>query len=418
MSIFDREQQGDPNKRARAAIALNLIFAKRGPYATRARVIEATLQHTADLDILLLCQLHQCRAELHNAASRRLQAITELEQALGIIHEQPTASIHIEICRALASAGSWSKQTDKARHWLDRAMQYAETLGRPELYAPLWYDRGRVQEQLGQYDLSKQSFQKTLENAVQCGDKSGEAFAHYSLGFSNLNRGQPDTSEEHFNQAVMIYESLEDRRSEGLRAVRALLALDRGEPDRAEIILRRSIVFSQRSGIRHMQAEDLQWLGLTAQMQGKLEEAATYYEDSAAIFEELGRGVQEKYNRCLLAGVLGVHDDPEYVSEELEAAIYAMTANIPLDIAGLRLTKAIMLERQAQAHDTAGRPERATTLRKEIDDLFAVATSPLPKSEQYPDGGPIPVHSSVLVRLLHRYVTDTLQTLRATAQKP
>jgi tetratricopeptide (TPR) repeat protein len=214
-----------------------------------------------------------------------------------------------EACGQLRIWGAWTTE----RQLWDEALSWVPPRSRPA--AAIRGQLGDLAYLRGDYDTTEQHYQAALIIAEELGDQASRADTYHQLGILAQARGDYDTAEQRYQASLTIFEELGDRASLAHSYGQlGTLALDRGDYDTAEQRYQASLTITEELGNRATNAITYHHLGMLAQARGDYDTAEQRYQAALAIFEELGdrASIASTYHQLgALAQDLGDYDTAE-----------------------------------------------------------------------------------------------------------
>jgi len=153
---------------------------------------------------------------------------------------------------------------------------------------------------LNQYSRARQYYLDALEHLRQEGDAQGTAFVLYQLGLIAALEGDLGTALDYYRQSVSIARRMDDHT--GLLLLYSsigMIYLQQQRFDLARPYLERSVALAREAGNQREVAENLYWLGYAVANTGDPERAEQLFEESLAIFTQLGSPEAQKVRDAL-----------------------------------------------------------------------------------------------------------------------
>jgi tetratricopeptide (TPR) repeat protein len=153
---------------------------------------------------------------------------------------------------------------------------------------------------LGKNSRARQHYLSALEHLRQEGDAQGTAFVLYQLGLIAELEDDLETALEYYRQSESIARQMYDRT--GLMLLYSsigMVYLRQQRFDLALPYLEQSVRLARNSGDQGQVAENLYWLGHAAANTGDPERAEQLFEESLAIFTQLGSSEAQKVRDVL-----------------------------------------------------------------------------------------------------------------------
>jgi tetratricopeptide (TPR) repeat protein len=152
-----------------------------------------------------------------------------------------------------------------------------------------YHELGGVAQRRGDLDSAERWYRQALTLEEQLGDRPGMATTHHQLGTLAQDRGDLDSAEAWYRQALTISEQLGDRHVIASTYHQlGIVAQDRGDLDSAEAWCRQALTLEEQLGDRHAIAQTYHQLGRVARRRGDLDSAEGWYRQALTIKERLG----------------------------------------------------------------------------------------------------------------------------------
>jgi tetratricopeptide (TPR) repeat protein len=134
----------------------------------------------------------------------------------------------------------------------------------------------------------------TLDLYHRAGDRVGQAFAHYNLGFLRKEQGRPEDALDHVQRAFALHRAAGHHRGQAtaLNAAGNCHAL-LGDHHRAVDACEQALVLFGEMGDRHGQATTLDSLGNAQHQLGRHDQAIVSYRRAVVLIGDLGHGRHE-----------------------------------------------------------------------------------------------------------------------------
>ncbi len=165
----------------------------------------------------------------------------------------------------------------------------ADELRDPRRQVEVLNRRARRAADMGAFEEGQAIDQIALATALQIGDQLGEAEAHKTLGFLQVNLGEYENAQQAFERALQIYRILENRDGESITLNNlGLLSYFRGDMEAALEFYRQSLEMIRELGNRRWEGLVLDNMGMIYLSQGYYDQARLSSEQARAIFDEIG----------------------------------------------------------------------------------------------------------------------------------
>lgn len=187
---------------------------------------------------------------------------------------------------------------------LEEVRQRAEALDSDRLSAKAWRVEARYRRVVDDLAGANRAAERAVRRARRSGDTTERCAALYRSGWTEYLRGNFDAAEERFREAHVVADRGGDRHRELLtQRDLALVALTRGEYERATELFEDVLRESRDAGYRALEARCLNGLGDIARFRGSAEAARSNYTEFAEIVRELNQPVNAAIARANLAQV-------------------------------------------------------------------------------------------------------------------
>lgn len=194
---------------------------------------------------------------------------------------------------------------------------------RPVAHARAKLRLGQAASERGEFDTADSEYRDALSAFEKAGDRRRTAATLRAVGDNARRQGENDRAREYFERALAIHQDLGDRQGVA-RTFNSLgvAARRQGEFDTAQGYFERSLGIARDLGDRKLRADILNNIGIVASIRGAYDHAREYYERSLAVTRELGdsQGVEHTLtNLALILERLGEYDRArEHFEEALE----------------------------------------------------------------------------------------------------
>jgi DNA-binding SARP family transcriptional activator/predicted ATPase/Flp pilus assembly protein TadD len=209
-----------------------------------------------------------------------------------------------------------------ARHYLEENLQIAETLNDRRGKGKALTNLGSVLRQLGDDAAAMTAYQQALLLKRELGDRRGESLLLNNLGNVLRQLGDYTAAQHGFEQALQLNQQLGRRRDEAMvRSNLGLLAHLRGDNETAVLHSETAVQLAQSLNDRSTTGYALLHLGHALLELGCLPEAATAYEQSAALRQATGEQMAYMESQLGLACTLLAQQQPAAAHQLIEPHI-------------------------------------------------------------------------------------------------
>lgn len=216
-----------------------------------------------------------------------------------------------EYARYFLEAPALSKPNERSSprifHLVDQIAKTLGDLGKAHTLSM----RGWIHLVLGQYHQARQYYLRALERVREEGDAQGTAFVLYQLGLIAALEDDLAGALAHYQESRSITEQIDSQT--GLLLLCSsigMLHMKQERFDLARPYLEQSVILALHSGNQRGIAGSLYWLGYAVANTGDPKRAEQLFEDSLAIFTQLGSPEAQKVRDVLsqLNGVMNRGD--------------------------------------------------------------------------------------------------------------
>lgn len=286
-------------------------------------------------DLTLMRQLAFRQQNFHQqleAGNRHLQLTTNIgqyDEAVAIAAEILTlARQHQEsiwearILTGLGITGWRQGDYDKARRYMQQALELLGPAGHQQLRATALNYLGLIHTQISQYDQARRDYQEALELYRTIGERDGEAGCANNLGLLETSLGRYRQARQYYNQALSICHTIGDRLREGI-SLNTLGQVETtlGHYDRAAELLNRSLTIRRAIGDRRGEAFCLHDLGYLHLARQQPAEAITQFQRACELRRELGETGNYVASLAALGEAYLAGNDSAAASQHLQEAI-------------------------------------------------------------------------------------------------
>lgn len=188
-------------------------------------------------------------------------------------------------------------------HWLPRAAQLAEKVGKTRYQARHLGSLGVAYADLGEVKQAIGSYEQALSISRQIRDKEGEGIWLGNLGNAYRNLGEIKLAISFYEQALEITHQIDDKRTQAsILGHLGIIYTDLGEVKRAIDLHEQALSISRQVGDKRNEASHLSNLGGAVENLGEVKRAIGLYERALEISRQIG----DKQNEGSHLGHVGV----------------------------------------------------------------------------------------------------------------
>jgi tetratricopeptide (TPR) repeat protein len=282
------------------------------------------------------------RPALHRQVAEAIEAVYEDPKAFAIPQTQHWRMAgDTEKERYYGTiAGSLAYDTSsypEARQYFERALDLLPPENMAER-GDLWWQLGRIEERLSNFDVSLDHYSRALEVAQDLGDTRAVARALNGIGGIHEHHGEYDAAEENYQRSLIYYQQLDDQDGECTVSINlANIAKFLGDAEKSIGLYEHAIKLGKLVGNKREESRALGNLGSIYHNISQFEQAIAAYQESLAIKREVGDRTGESVTLGNLGSVFrNLGDDDKAL------ACYEQAIAIKEDI-GDRLGKGIVL---------------------------------------------------------------------------
>jgi tetratricopeptide (TPR) repeat protein len=200
----------------------------------------------------------------------------------------------------LATIDIYIGEYDVAREKFLKSLEISQQIGNRAGEANTWHQLATIDVYVGEYDVAREKFLKSLEISQQIGDRAGEADTWHNLATIDIYIGEYDVAREKFLKSLEINQQIGDRAGEAtIWHNLASIDLNIGDYDASREKFLKSLEIKQQIGNRAGEAvtwhqlatidlyvgeydaareKFLKSLGINQQIGNRTTEAATFYQ--------------------------------------------------------------------------------------------------------------------------------------------
>lgn len=179
---------------------------ERGAQIARAAVEASVRRHDADAQLSGLLLL----AEGLDGLGRRADRVATLEEALRVLHKNPSSQRMIEVQDRLGTAYAKTGQSKRARDSLDAALKMARLENRDDWLAVVLNDLGSFQAESGQLAEASQSFSESARLAAKTGMGAMEAVSRLNDAAARIRDRRKENLEPFLADNLRLVKQLPD----------------------------------------------------------------------------------------------------------------------------------------------------------------------------------------------------------------
>ena len=270
----------------RLALAVDPLFANRGPPERRIAIVQRALAHAdlAEVDGGLVGRVWRLRALCHADRGDLKAARADLERASAAV----SGGLYPALEACLAVDRGWlafeEGELDEARETLRSACDACLEVGDRISQARALFFLGRTEEHRGSLENAEREWFRSLELYEQAGSVQGQGLSLFTISNAQHQLRRP-TWAEYAHRSREIARAFGNERS--LSRVETSVAtayLDLGDIDRAEAHVLTSLAHARAVGDRYFEAVSEGVLGRISFSRGNLLEARAHYDSALATF--------------------------------------------------------------------------------------------------------------------------------------
>ena len=234
-------------------------------------------------------------ATCHAKLGTSYQAVGEYERARE--HFEKSLKIQVEVGSRKGAAIAYLNlatvhesvgEYDKALDYSKKALAVSCKIGDRRAQASCYLKSGALFYYRRRYGEANQSNKKALSIFIDIGDREGIAKANIIQGSIEAAVGKFILSKEYFEKALTISKELRDEEIEAASYMHLGRSfLDRAEYARAEKHIKNALALSEAIGNISRQFNSLEIMGQLRIVQGKIQEAISYFHSAIEKFEKM-----------------------------------------------------------------------------------------------------------------------------------
>jgi predicted ATPase/class 3 adenylate cyclase len=202
--------------------------------------------------------------------------------------ERDQAELGLRIAAAVWRFWQFHAHLAEGRRWLDELLGLPSAARTSRARVRGLAAAGSLAYWHGDYPAMSRWYERSLSDARQIGDRSGEAEGLYNMSFSSSMAGDFERARELFEESRAIYEELDDPGGQG-RVFRALAFIDAlaGDGDSIERNAKAALALLRQVGDRFGEIEALSMLARAAELRGETDASRALYKESLSHHLEL-----------------------------------------------------------------------------------------------------------------------------------
>jgi tetratricopeptide (TPR) repeat protein len=262
-----------------------------------------------------------------------------------------SSSYRLEVC-------SLEKDTAAGRYEVRIAdLRTATTQDRSRVRAERTYADGRLLESQGNAESLRKAIEKyeeALGHFRVAGDRRGEGYTLYKIGYIQARLGENLKALDYFNQALLLRKAVGDRRGEALTLSDIGFVYDSlGEKQKALDYYNQALLLRRFVGDRNGEALTINNIGLVYDSLGEKQKALDYYNQALPLSRAVGDRIGEART---LNNIGGVYHSLGEMQKALDYFNQALLLNRAI---GDRRVVAIMLNNIGGVYDQLGEKQKA-----------------------------------------------------------
>jgi CHAT domain-containing protein len=225
---------------------------------------------------------------------------------------------------------------------------------------------GEVNYSFGDLPRSIELFRRALTIWTEAGgDRRGEALAHLNIGYSLTDQGDLQTAEQHYQQALALWQAVDDRRGIALAqiAISAVYSFH-GENRRALNLLNQGVIIFRAMGDRQGQAVALNSVAAAYEDLDELVTALDNYSQALKLNREIGNRDFEAFTHYYIGRVYRSLGDTEQALEHYHQSV-ALSHEL-----GKRRVEAYALSDSAAIYEDSGDKLKALAQYNEVLNFY------------------------------------------------
>ena len=297
-------QQEDEALQVRIEVALAVVDEHTGHSSRALRRLERSLRvlgRTGDASLLSTAQT--CLGSVKLEAGETASAIWLFKAALQLAHQVPRdpallAHLYLQLGVAHRRLGQVVEAQDAFRYALEVAEPFQDQHHNRD-----WYlDLAVTAAGQGLFEQAVEQAGKALALSETILHRRRLAEIHHQMAEADLSEGRWEEAKQHFRWSVILHGATGD--SKGMAQTLGCLAeavLERVSPEAAHVMCSAALELLHDGGDRHERAHLLRIRGTICRIQGRPEEAKTFFTESLGLFDELHRTNEARVVRQELA---------------------------------------------------------------------------------------------------------------------
>ena len=289
-SLAIKKEIGDRNGEASCYANLGVNYLSVGKYEKAREHLEKSLaikkeigdRHGESTCYTNLGNVYQSVGE-YEKAREHLEKSLAIKKEIG--DRNGEASSHGNLGNVYISVGEY----EKAREHIEKSLAIRKEIGDRNGEASCYGTLGIVYKSVGKFSKANEQNKKALVIMTDIKDREGQATTYLSQGTVELAVGKTVQAKEYFEHGLAISKEIGNRtiEAQGYGALGYFFLFMQHEYDRAEEYTKQALVLSEKTGHIAMQSQSLEQMANIRMVEGKIEEAISYFLSGIKKIEEM-----------------------------------------------------------------------------------------------------------------------------------
>ncbi|MEZ4224585.1 MAG: AAA family ATPase [Polyangiaceae bacterium] len=346
---------GDVRSALSLLLALEAIYARRGPFARYREIAEQALARAERerIDGSLRAKAELALGATCILAGQHAEAAAALDRAISLAENADAPDVRVVALARRARVYGWLGDVAGAEAAFARVDTEAPIHDRARMlylreHGTFLADRGDTSGALGEIE-------EALTLAGKLGDRFEECNIRATLGARCIELGDLDAARHHLGEAIVAAEELGDRRLEGwFRAYLGYAMHESRRYDDARALCEHAVLLGQSLGDRRLAASAAGYLANLAFELGHYDEARAKYDQALGSFHATDRRSATIFGawRAALDACTGGLQEAERRFAQASAVLSEVGA--PADLEALALLRGLLELREAEAAAASG----------------------------------------------------------------
>ena len=176
--------------------------------------------------------------------------------------------------------------SEESRSLLNQAITHFNEMGERRIITFAFAQLGNMALLQGRYQQAHQHFRQGYQIRHEIRDQIGLGYIYESLGDWALYTGRYDDAEAYLEQSLEAHQNVGNRLNALNPNKLGIVARLKGNLDKAKAYHQQALAFARQANVKLNIGESLDGLGCVAYEQGDYAQAAQYWQESLAIWQD------------------------------------------------------------------------------------------------------------------------------------